>query len=350
LFGFLISTLPEVRIRYCGLGFELAGIVTVALGIVDRQQLFNRPGLIQIVHQWFSSLWRRKAHHIDAEGASYGMPKDSVKAQLWRGAPSSGSVEQRVSVLESNLDTLRSELAETDKALTQETIERGKDLALERTAREEADRRFQTQLQELGTGTIHLEWFGICYLLLGVVLTTISTELASIVNNGTTLNEKDTPMRAMTIVGLPEVCYAAYGCIGRDIAELINPASLAFSVVFYAITFAVLWRMDSRKQLKTLKRSIFESAVITLIAGSFFIVFYSAHNQYENLHGQYLMAKRDRELFDGQLKKAREDAITHQALEIQLGARIDRIEQSVKGLFEKNDEILRNLPKGKQVR
>lgn len=60
------------------------------------------------------------------------------------------------------------------------------------------------------------------------------------------------------------------------------------------------------------------------------------------------MAIRDKENLDAQLKKAREEVIAHQALEIQLGARIDRVEEALKRLQEKEEEILHNLPKSKK--
>jgi hypothetical protein len=45
--GWYLSPCVEVQIRYIGLGFELAGIATVALGLLERHGLFGSHLLLK---------------------------------------------------------------------------------------------------------------------------------------------------------------------------------------------------------------------------------------------------------------------------------------------------------------
>ena len=188
-FGFWISQTVEVRIRYCGLGFELAGIVTVALGLEDRRRLFDRPNPFQLtwdrLKQWWSKWWRPKNHVFTPEPGEYLTTGLSAKASVWRIAPSGSSLDERVSVLESNIASLRNEEADISKAIQEETRKRGEAQASECQAREAADNTLMKKLQELGAGSLQLEWLGIVWLLLGVILATTSSEIASAINRPT---------------------------------------------------------------------------------------------------------------------------------------------------------------------
>jgi hypothetical protein len=87
-------------------------------------------------------------------------------------------MEQRVHRLEVNVDALEREQGQLSQALAQETAKRAEELALEQRARNDADTRLQTKLEELGAGNLHLEWLGILFLFFGVILATTSNELA----------------------------------------------------------------------------------------------------------------------------------------------------------------------------
>jgi len=43
----LVPIAVEDRIRYCGLAFQLLGILTVVSGLRSKRRLFNRPSFIE---------------------------------------------------------------------------------------------------------------------------------------------------------------------------------------------------------------------------------------------------------------------------------------------------------------
>lgn len=151
----------------------------------------------------------------------------------------------------------------------------------------------------------------------------------------------------MVSVALREVCSGAFGCLLRDIEELVPLPGAVFTVMIYALTFIVIWA-SRPKQLKTAVRAAIEAGLVTVVVGAWFIFFYSASHQYDNLYRQHQMALQGKETSDAHLKKATEEVIAHQALIIQLGARIEGVEEALKQLREKEEENLRAiLPKPK---
>lgn len=97
---------------------------------------------------------------------------------MWRGTPPEASVETRLAVLEANMETLRTEQAEIGKQFHEQTKKLTEAIGSERQVRESAVRQIQTQLETFGAGSLHLEMAGLFWLVLGVVLTTASGEVA----------------------------------------------------------------------------------------------------------------------------------------------------------------------------
>jgi hypothetical protein len=184
LLGYLISGEVELRIRYFGLGFELAGIVTVALGLEERRKLFERPRLLQgvwdRVKHWVSIWWKPQTRVIEIRTGDTVMVGLTGKLSVWRGISSEAPLQERVAALEVNLTTLKDEQGDISKRLQEEERKRDEAVTSERRAREEFDQQLNRRLQELGAGNLHLEWLGVIWLLIGVILTTTSSELAKL--------------------------------------------------------------------------------------------------------------------------------------------------------------------------
>lgn len=183
LIGYLTSGEAEVRIRYFGLGFELAGIVTVAVGLEERRKLFGHPRFLQgvwdIVKHWLS-IWRRPQKRVlEIRTGDTVMVGLTGKLSVWRGVPSDAPLPERVTALEANLTTLKDEQGDISKRLQEEEKKRDEAVTSERRAREESDQHLNKKLQELGAGNLHLELLGVIWLVIGLILTTTSSEIAS---------------------------------------------------------------------------------------------------------------------------------------------------------------------------
>jgi hypothetical protein len=180
------SLLPldlDHRLRYSGLILEVLGTLTLAVGVVHKRRLFNRPSFWQDVRSWVSQLppFGVKQNVVIVIGAgSLSMSGSAAKVQVWR--RSDESIESRVAALEANLDTVRTELGETVKNLQEESRNRADAVNSERQARESDNKELRTQLEGLGAEGLALEAIGVFWLIVGVLLSTASSEIAFIVN------------------------------------------------------------------------------------------------------------------------------------------------------------------------
>ena len=168
------------RIRYCGMTLELLGVFTVATGLRAKRRLFKRPSFLEHFQQWLDRRprWRATTHTVMAAGVGSLSLSGSAKISVWRGVASDATLEARVAAIEANLETLRREQAEIAKQIHVEARSRTEALDSERRARESAVSTLENQLDTLGAGGLQIEAAGLFWLVLGVVLATVSSELA----------------------------------------------------------------------------------------------------------------------------------------------------------------------------
>ena len=174
-------SLADPVLRYCGLAFQLVGILTVVSGLRDKRRLFNRPSLLENIRRWLDRRprWGAKAQTILVAGTGSISLSGSVKLSVWRGTPAEASIEARLAALEANLATLRTEQAETVKEFQEATRKTNEAVDAERRARESAVTALRVQLEGLGAGGLHVEMMGVFWLVLGVVLATVPGEIAA---------------------------------------------------------------------------------------------------------------------------------------------------------------------------
>ena len=92
--------------------------------------------------------------------------------------PPEASIEDRLAALEANVKSLKTE---QPKLLWNSKKKQGNGLRpsdSERRMRESAVINIRRQLDTLGVGGLHLEWAGVFWLVLGVILATIPSEIA----------------------------------------------------------------------------------------------------------------------------------------------------------------------------
>ena len=75
----------EDGIRYAGMILQILGVVTVAIGLRDKRQTFERPGLVQIFRGWLSRFpkYAPKSHVISMQGVASASAVGSAYAYGW---------------------------------------------------------------------------------------------------------------------------------------------------------------------------------------------------------------------------------------------------------------------------
>jgi len=175
-------SLADPVLRYCGLAFQLLGILTVVSGLRDKRRLFNRPSLVESIRLWIHRRprWGAKQQTISVAGTGSIQISGSARVSVWRGVPADASVEARLAALEENLATLKTEQSEAEKRFQEATRKTNEAVDAERRARKSAIGSLRVQLEKLGAGGLHVEMMGVFWLVLGIVLATVPGEIAAV--------------------------------------------------------------------------------------------------------------------------------------------------------------------------
>ena len=90
----------------------------------------------------------------------------------------SSSLEGRIEALEGEVEDLRGEISAVEKALSQHKDDSRNSLEAMREENRTRHESLERLVDEAVVGGIHLEWVGIWYLLVGIVLATAAPEIA----------------------------------------------------------------------------------------------------------------------------------------------------------------------------
>jgi hypothetical protein len=173
---------PELRIRYSGLVLELLGIITVIVGLRHKGRLFNKPSLRQRLAQAMQSFpsWPGRNRTVALSGVSISATAGVAgRLSAWHSATDT-SLERRIAALEKNIESLKLDHAEAVKALRTADEQIRHSLESESTERKSVDADLKRKIDGIGGDGLHVEAMGIIWVVFGAILTTVSTELASL--------------------------------------------------------------------------------------------------------------------------------------------------------------------------
>jgi hypothetical protein len=170
------------HLRYSGLMLQLLGIGTVAMGVRDKGRIFGKITMWQWAHSWFRRVpkWHRKSVTLEVDSVSHAHMASSASVWQWRNIPDSLPLEDKLKLVNENLETLKTQWQASEKRQGEviRTLQTAVDT--ERTTRETALTQVTTRLNELGSGGLRMEAMGLAWLITGVVFATIPQELAKL--------------------------------------------------------------------------------------------------------------------------------------------------------------------------
>ncbi len=171
-----VGALSEPLLRWSGGCLQLAGFFLVVADIVGREKLFNVPNLKGKLAQFLSShpRWPKGVTVAIAANMTMGVQL-SANATVRKGHD--GTVESRLSALESNLTTLEKEAHAQAASLKKQIVDSKAEMdakvsGLERNLAESEERLGQA----LSSG-ITTEWLAIWFFIIGVLAATGSVEI-----------------------------------------------------------------------------------------------------------------------------------------------------------------------------
>lgn len=178
-FYFLPGTLSD-RVRWAGTAFELMGVAVIVWGINRTRRSFGRETVLQGFWQWlceFRFIFVRR-------------PPISLSAHFRAGAEMSARLnvpsvwaarnpEERFEHLERAVDELRGKIDKVDTKVENKEKELRNALEKEANQREAEDKELVRRLEASMIGDNHVELAGVAYLLIGLVMANVSSEVAT---------------------------------------------------------------------------------------------------------------------------------------------------------------------------
>jgi hypothetical protein len=181
--GWITSTSASGAIRYAGTVLQVFGLLTIAVGLRHMRKLFGRPTVPRRVRDWFGRFAQafRRPEPVTLKGTAAGIAMVTGEARVRLGAGAGASLEQRLSVLESNLNQLQDELDAKICELRSKSDEMRNDLRREGEERRAADDTVSRRIEEVAIGGLHLEIVGLVWLMLGVIGASVPDEVAALI-------------------------------------------------------------------------------------------------------------------------------------------------------------------------
>lgn len=180
LVGCLNPHSSEKVIRYIGLLLQLAGTTTVIWGVIKTRKDFNLEPLWSKVVGWVKDCPLR--HKIGTLGAVSAQGRSSImSASAYQAYPlgDNPSIESVVEAMMKYVGDLHQSIANTRHELEVkiQVVQEG-----EEQARKEEAQSIRQELLQTATGGLHISAIGATWLLLGILLGTISQEIAALVS------------------------------------------------------------------------------------------------------------------------------------------------------------------------
>jgi hypothetical protein len=163
----------EPAFRITGMALQLLGLGTVTWGIRKTRELFGRPSMRRRFVEWWRGRPRRR--HTISGSAGIALEHSSMTgdAEEWSQTSRDDYMEVRLAALE-----VRGRFNAFAQKTRTELSKHTDDLSQETRVRSDADKAISAKLEETGVGGLDLSVMGVVWLGAGVMLSSMSLELA----------------------------------------------------------------------------------------------------------------------------------------------------------------------------
>lgn len=168
----------ERSIRLTGLVLQLAGIVTVAWGILATRQFFGLPPARYAIRDWWRRRPFRKVHFASATlSAGYAVASATGAGYACYKINPDLSLREALDLVEKNFELVHKRVSD----LQSEAMERHKKLQSQVNAQSDRIAKVRQDLSEhvktFGTSSLHISAIGALWLFVGAVMGAASPEL-----------------------------------------------------------------------------------------------------------------------------------------------------------------------------
>jgi hypothetical protein len=183
LLAWALPAQPEFRVRLAGYIVTLFGVILVANGIRQTQQMFGQAKVWDRVVAWGRRLLPifRRPKPIHGTGTStLGALSVSGTGTVRVVAEDSSSIESRIDAVEENLRRIDARITSSDKERNKQINDMREALSAEKSARADADNTLGKRLETISIGNLDWEIVGGVWVIFGQALGAFPPEIAAI--------------------------------------------------------------------------------------------------------------------------------------------------------------------------
>jgi hypothetical protein len=171
----------EAVFRITGLFLQVCGILTIIWGISETRALFGHASLAAKIKAWLQRFPLRRRHIVFAVGGGdFLAATGKARAFVTHGAGPNPTLDARVEALEKNIVSLQNQITSLEKEFDEGLGNVRDEIRREVQIREVDDKKLRDKIEESATGGIHISAIGASWLFVGVILSTVSPELAAL--------------------------------------------------------------------------------------------------------------------------------------------------------------------------
>jgi hypothetical protein len=178
--GAALGKTSQTSILYAGTLLQFFGLVLVAKGLSDVRREFDRPSFFARLRSWLTQVATafRAPQTISLTASAAIAFAGAGSATLGRARNANATVEERVAVLEADLEALRTEHTKHVARFSSEVSRLGTDLKSELQARTSADTALRSKIEAFAVGGLHLEAVGLIWLSVGILASSVPQRIA----------------------------------------------------------------------------------------------------------------------------------------------------------------------------
>jgi hypothetical protein len=171
--------MAEWQVRVSGLFLQLLGLSTVAWGLRETRRLFERPSVVTLFFSWLARFPRWRRSIVVIAGTATGLSiAGSARLRAWTPMNPDAPVDEQLRALRNNVDRLDQRLTNAESDVDKHRSHLQDAVRAEQEARSQGDKDLRARLEAAQTGGLHISLMGLVWLLFGLVMGTISGELA----------------------------------------------------------------------------------------------------------------------------------------------------------------------------
>ena len=175
-----LSIRCEPAFRYCGALLSAAGIVTVVYDISSKRRAAGRPSALARLKSWWGRRPRwQQSVNANIFGNAAAVSGAFANAHALIGPTPGPSTDQRVAALERAFNDLSERVARSETEADEALRDVRQRISDEAAAREQQDRANRELINEGLAGGLDWAAVGVVWLALGLVLSTIATDVGA---------------------------------------------------------------------------------------------------------------------------------------------------------------------------